>query len=98
VTDRPSADKESGRSATVETGVSGGERALTRNSKLAAEGVMMVTSCAVDALCMAPGPMDAKETLPTRTFHATVLDYCLKPSVSSGSGRWVGTLTMAQRT
>ena len=35
---------------------------------------MMVTSCAVDALCMAPGPMEAKETLPTRTFHATVLD------------------------
>lgn len=35
---------------------------------------MMVTSCAVDALCMAPGPIEAKETLPTRTFHATVLD------------------------
>ena len=35
----------------------------------------MVTSCAVDALCIAPGPMEAKETLPTRTFHATVLDF-----------------------
>lgn len=45
-----------------------------RNSKFAAEGVMMVTSCAVDALCMAPGPMEAKDTLPTRTFHATVLE------------------------
>jgi len=45
-----------------------------RNSKLDAEGVMMVTSCAVDALCMAPGPMEANETLPTRTFHATVLE------------------------
>jgi hypothetical protein len=46
----------------------------TRNSKLEAEGVIMVTSCAVEALCMAFGPMEAKETLPTRTFHATVRD------------------------
>jgi hypothetical protein len=35
----------------------------------------MVTSCAVEALCMAFGPIEAKETLPTRTFHATVRDW-----------------------
>jgi hypothetical protein len=35
----------------------------------------MVTSWAVEALCMAFGPMEAKETLPTRTFHATVRDW-----------------------
>jgi hypothetical protein len=46
----------------------------TRNSKLEAEGVIIVTSWAVEALCMAFGPMEAKETLPTRTFHATVRD------------------------
>lgn len=51
-----------------------GEQALTRNSKLAAEGVIMVTSWAVEALCMALGPMEAKETLPTRTLYATVRD------------------------
>ena len=54
---------------------SGGEEARTRNSKLEADGVIMVTSCAVEALCMAFGPMEAKETLPTRTFHATVRDW-----------------------
>ena len=65
---------------------------------------MMVTSCAVDALCMAPGPMEAKETLPTRTFHATVLDYLLfkekhkNESVMSvkGDGK-MWKFTMAQR-
>lgn len=44
------------------------EAPLTLNSKLAAEGVMTVTSCAVDALCIALGPMEANETLPTRTL------------------------------
>jgi len=49
-----------------------------RNSKLAAEGVIIVTSWAVEALCMAFGPMEAKETLPTRTFHATVREIAHK--------------------
>ena len=53
----------------------GGKESRTRNSKLAAEGVIIVTSWAVEALCMAFGPMEAKETLPTRTFHATVRDW-----------------------
>ena len=32
----------------------------------------MVTSCAVDALCIAFGPGDANDTLPTSTFWHTV--------------------------
>ena len=70
--DPPSADG-NGLSGVLIAGRKEG-RALTRNSKFAAEGVMMVTSWAVEALCMAFGPMEAKETLPTRTFHATVRD------------------------
>ena len=52
-----------------------GGAARTRNSKSFAVGVMIVTSCAVDALCIALGPGEAKETLPTRTFWATVRDW-----------------------
>lgn len=40
---------------------------VTLNSKFLACGVMIVISCAVEALCMAFGPGDAKETLPTST-------------------------------
>lgn len=36
---------------------------------------MIVTSCAVDALCIALGPGEANDTLPTRTFWHTVRDY-----------------------
>ncbi len=84
--DHPSADKSSVSVSNGCAGKNGGERALTRNSKFAAEGVMIVTSCAVDALCMAFGPIDAKETLPTRTFQATVLDYFNKEK-NVGSNR-----------
>jgi hypothetical protein len=37
--------------------------------------VIIVTSWAVDALCIAFGPIAAKETLPTRTLNATVRDW-----------------------
>ena len=43
-------------------------RALTLNSRSLAVGVMILTSWAVDALCIAFGPGAAKETLPTSTF------------------------------
>jgi hypothetical protein len=70
---RPSAN-EGRQHKTDVSGTRKGMMMRTRNSKLAAEGVIMVTSWAVEALCMAFGPMEAKETLPTRTFHATVRD------------------------
>lgn len=50
-------------------------RMLTRNSRSFAVGVMIFTSWAVDALCIAFGPGAAKDTLPTRTFWQTVRDY-----------------------
>lgn len=65
---RPSADK------AYQPENCGRDNARTRNSKFAADGVIIVTSCAVDALCIAFGPIEAKETLPTRTLNATVRD------------------------
>jgi hypothetical protein len=73
-----------------------GKGIRTRNSKLEAEGVIMVTSWAVEALCMAFGPMEANETLPTRTFQATVRDW--KDVCDNDRGREVAFLTMAHKT
>ena len=72
MTDRSIARK--GKSLSTRCKGSRPTRALTLNSKFVAEGVMIVISWAVDALCMAFGPMAAKDTLPTRTLCATVRD------------------------
>lgn len=48
---------------------------LTLNSKFLAVGVTTSISCAVEALCMAFGPGEANDTLPTRTSCTTVRDY-----------------------
>ena len=50
-------------------------RSPTWNSRSFAVGVIIFTSCAVEALCIAFGPGAANETLPTRTFWHTVRDY-----------------------
>ena len=72
MTDRSIARK--GKSLSTRCKGSRPTRALTLNSKFVAEGVMIVISWAVEALCMAFGPMAAKDTLPTRTLCATVRD------------------------
>ena len=59
---------------------------LTLNSRSLAVGVMILTSWAVDALCIAFGPGAAKETLPTSTFWQTVRDYREIAAVSTLRG------------
>ena len=49
-------------------------RIYTLNSKLAAEGEIICTSCAVAALCIAFAPGWANETLPTVTVWTIVRD------------------------
>ena len=46
----------------------------TRNSKFVAVGVTTSISWAVEALCIAFGPGEANDTLPTRTLWTTVRD------------------------